>query len=1292
MQDGAIPFKSCLQGQFDFFFSPFTGQTSKHFNSANTPTRFRKRMKQIFYVILLALGCFVAVPAAMAQTGTGNLEGKVVDKTTRKPISTANIRLTKNGAFVDGAQADPDGRYSITGLDPGTYEANVTFVGFDTLRLGGIRITADNTIRRDFEMGKGSLTTQMITITGQKKAIEAHVTNQTIGAKEIAKLAARDIGSIAALTAGAYQASEGSGINLKGSRTSGTQYVIDGVKVIGSINLPKGAIEQVSVLSSGLPAQYGDATGGVISVTTRGPSSKYNLSVEGLSSTLFDPYNYNLGSVTLSGPILFRHNKALLSNPNLDSAARKAIDRETRRPLLGFLLAGEVEIQPEPSPSPVQLYEVKPDVLARLRNKPLRPSPLGQGFQANALYITKDSLNEVKTFKNNNQRDYRGSFKIDFAPGNGLRFAMGGRFSHTDYQALSLNNYLFNSTKNGQVAGNTLGAWVRFQQFFKDDTGHHSAITHARYSIQLDYQRSLQNSMDKDLKDNVFAYGYVGQFDVKKAPVYEYKTVKLAQYGNVTGYHQVGFRDTSVNFTAGSQNPLLANYTSTIFDYTANDPVNRPRSLFNIQANNGIINGSTPGSVFSLYLNSGNPYNGYSKSDNSQFRFVAQGFVDVLKNHHVMLGVEYEQRYNTGYNLSPVGLWRQARLLTNAHLQSLDTSNPQFQGFDTINYQRKYEANLQTNFDKNLRTSLGLPVNGTDFINVDALRPENFKLSMFNANELNNAGNAFSDYWGYDYLGNKLKTRPGSLDFFRDTVNRPIAAFQPIYIAGYIEDQFRIEDFDLRFGVRVDRFDANQPVLKDDYLLYPALTAKEVKFDELNARRPANIGDDYTVYVDDFTKSNPKIVGYRNGRTWYDANGNETTGRVLSGGQSQIKPYLVDPNQKNVQANAFKDYTAQVNVMPRLSFSFPVSDESQFFAHYDILTQRPTSAIRFDPREYYYRQQVVGSIVNPGVGAINNPNLRPERTIDYEIGLQQALSKTSSLTITAFYREMRDMVQVIPVNYAYPVSYLTFGNIDFGTVKGLTMSINLPALQNFRVNANYTLQFADGTGSSVTQQVGIINSGASDNLRTLFPLNFDQRHRIVTNFDYGFGHGRENKFTGDPGYTGPRGKIEKILQDVALNAVVNLGSGTPYSRQSNITQDAAFGIQDRSVNRGGLNGSRLPWQFRVDARIDKDFYILTNKKNAGPDKFQGGQGRMLLNVSLQCLNLFDNLNVQGVYRATGNPNDDAFLQSAYGAQTIRTYQTLGQAAAFVDQYGIKVNNPFNYSLPRRLRLGVRLTF
>ncbi|MDZ7774777.1 MAG: TonB-dependent receptor [Bacteroidales bacterium] len=126
------------------------------------------------------------------------------------------------------------------------------------------------------------------------------------------------------------------------------------------------------------------------------------------------------------------------------------------------------------------------------------------------------------------------------------------------------------------------------------------------------------------------------------------------------------------------------------------------------------------------------------------------------------------------------------------------------------------------------------------------------------------------------------------------------------------------------------------------------------------------------------------------------------TPRGISAG-SGIQPYLQDPGNDNVSAEVFEDYEPQINVMPRIAFSFPISDEALFFGHYDVLTQRPKNNLRMNPATYFFMPTSGG-----GTASINNPNLKPEQTIDYELGFQQKLSNTSSLIISAFYREIRN--------------------------------------------------------------------------------------------------------------------------------------------------------------------------------------------------------------------------------------------------------------------------------------------
>ena len=74
---------------------------------------------------------------------------------------------------------------------------------------------------------------------------------------------------------------------MRGSRSNATTYYVDGIKVVGNSNVPTSAIEQITVVTGGLPAKYGDATRGIVSITTKGPSNKTFGGLEIESSSLF---------------------------------------------------------------------------------------------------------------------------------------------------------------------------------------------------------------------------------------------------------------------------------------------------------------------------------------------------------------------------------------------------------------------------------------------------------------------------------------------------------------------------------------------------------------------------------------------------------------------------------------------------------------------------------------------------------------------------------------------------------------------------------------------------------------------------------------------------------------------------------------------------------------------------------------------------------------------------------------------------------------------------------------------
>ena len=1227
----------------------------------------------------------------MAQSGTGVIQGKVADGAETIPF--ANIVLYQNGVQKGGTTTDIDGKYKFSGLPPGAYDIEVRYVGYNPYIKKGVLVSGDKNTYVDVILTKGINITEVIIEIFTRPLISKDETSTggTVSREEIAALPTRDVNSIAATTAGVYQADEGGALNVRGGRSDQTEYFIDGIRVRGSLNLPNAAIEQTTVITGGLPSQYGDATSGIISVTTRGASQTFFGGGEILSSQFTDKYGYNLGALNFSGPLI----------------TKKDENGKVKHAVLGYFISGEYENNKDPNPSSLGVWQLTEAGQKKMDEHVLRPALGGTGFVQTANFLRTEDFENVARRPNAGSQRMTLQGKLDFQPVENVVFTVGATYDNTSGKNYSRLNSFLNSGNFSDFNNSTFRVYGRFKQSFaktsKEGEASKSAIQNAFYSLQVDYTKTKSSFENANLGKNAFNYGYHGKLDETITPFYNGgipgdtlkrsdgtvilnpKTGDTITSARIDAY-QVAWGVTQTKWTKGTVDPLLSKYNDDLFFYLNSGGIFGGGKEF-LQQFGGYLNGQNPQSVYGIWVSPGNQTAGYGYTDNDLFRLSAQGSADI-KGHALKFGIEFDQRTDRSYSVNPfatsLGIWGLARGLTNRHISERDLDNPLFvynefntDKIDSVKFNRLFIAKDQSNFDKNLRGGLGLAPSGTDIIPIDNLDPNALKLQYFNANELLNNGASFVNYFGYDYLGNKSASRQDPLNFFTDTVNRPMASYAPIYTAGYIEDKFDFDDLVFRVGVRVDRFDANQPVLRDPYLLYDAKSANEVD-GTLNplGKHPDGFNKDYVVYVNN--ENNPTtILGYRNGTTWYDAQGVEIRNPAIiaqSSATGRITPYLREPGvltmsdgQRGLEmSKAFKDYVPQINVMPRVAFSFPISDEAQFFAHYDVLTQRPPTNFRFNPMQYYY-------LTNIG-GTINNPNLKPERTVDYQIGFKQRVTRTSALSIQAFYRELRNMTQIIPVNFAYPVSYNTYGNIDFGTVKGLEISYDLRRTGNIRMNTSYTLQFADGTGSNAASAGTFVNLGL-DGIRTPFALSFDARHRIVNNLDFRYGSGKK--------YNGPKINGKNILENTGFNIVSNYISGTPYTRQRQITPDGAFGITGRAFQKGDINTSRLPSQFRMNLRIDKDFKFNMGKD--GNDKAKTAD----MNIYLQVQNALNTQNVLQVYPATGSPTDDGFLASPLGEQQL---QGVMDQQSFIDLYRIALENPGFYSLPRRIRLGVRFNF
>jgi hypothetical protein len=1238
--------------------------------------------------------------SAAAQVGVGSLKGKVTDKESGELLPFVNIVIDNQGTQVGGAATDFDGAYYIKPIPPGTYDVLVSYVGYQPQKRTGVVINSDKITFLDIQLNSGVQleTFEVIKYTVPLINKDGGASGGTVTREDIARLPGRSANSIASTVAGTSDAGTGGGISIRGARSENTYYYIDGIKVPAGAGtgLPKSAIQEVQVITGGVPANYGDVTGGVISVTTRGPQREFAFGVDVLSSGVqlgddvtdivgLDKYAFNQVEASVSGPLLFRK----------DSLGNKS------KPLLGFFFSGQFTDVKDNAPFYHGDVRVKRSVRDELIANPLSllVSPTGDlSVVSNASFVGESDFEYLDTRQNAGSQSYLASGKIDIATTPTINLTLGGSADYADRQIYNYRNSMFNAENNYRYKDFTWRGFVKFTQRFDnpeadDEDAKKGGIANAYYSLQLDYTRRNQTVQDDVHEDNFFDYGYLGKFTTYKVPTYNFD-------GDLNAFIHNGFRDTLVTFVPSEVNADVAATTTQYFNLFPYQPFN-PAGLFGfggptgpyenfdqIQSFNGLLNGQRPADVYGMWNNVGflDDPNGaeYREFQRDQLRFSAIGSADI-GDHAISVGVEYEQLTDRGYSLAPGGLWTRARQLANFHIAELDDDDLSAASvtypFGTVPFYTfdRLVGDDQTFFDVNLRNALGLDVGGTDFIFVDQLDPSTYSLDMFSADELFNFGQGLVSYYGYDHLGNQVTGRPSFDSYFTGTddngqFTRIQAPFQPIYIAGYVMDKFAFDDIIFNVGVRVDRFDANQQVLKDPYLWQNAFTAGQTTNssavnNELS-NRPSNIGDDFVVYVDNI-ESPTTVVGYRDGDTWYNSQGEVLADPSAIRTGSGIAPYLVsgggngDLPGSSLKADAFEDYDPQVNIMPRIAFSFPISDEAGFFAHYDVLTQRPTSNARLDLNNLAY-------IENSG-NIQNNAALTPTKTIDFAFGFQQVLTKSSALKLEAFYRELRDMIQIRNVVEAWPRSYRSYANIDFGTVKGISASYDLRRTGNVSLRASYTLQFADGTGSGPNSGLNLVNSG-QPNLLTTAPLNFDQRHRIQTTIDFRYGDGKD--------YNGPMLFGKPFLQNTGINLVAIGGSGTPYSSSSRIIDEAA-GVGTHQLD-GSVNGSRLPWLFTLDGQLDRNINLTFGKDKEG-DKAKAAN----LNIYLLVTNILNSENVTGVWRATGNPDDDGYLAAPQWQQAISEQV---DEQAYRDQYSQKVFNPFNYGAPRTIRLGVRLDF
>jgi outer membrane receptor protein involved in Fe transport len=337
-------------------------------------------------------------------------------------------------------------------------------------------------------------------------------------------------------------------------------------------------------------------------------------------------------------------------------------------------------------------------------------------------------------------------------------------------------------------------------------------------------------------------------------------------------------------------------------------------------------------------------------------------------------------------------------------------------------------------------------------------------------------------------------------------------------------------------------------------------------------------------------------------------------------------------------------------ISPRLGVGFPVSERTQFHANYGLFFQQPNLENLYTGYGYLGYKAKVGGYYYP----FGNPDLAPETTTAYEVGFTQQLAANARLDVTAFYKNVQDLVQVESIRSS-PNSYTTFRNTDYGTIKGVDFAFDMRRTQSTTATVNYTFSYANGTGSVSNTQRNIAWTGGIAPKQTS-PLDFDQRHKIAVNLDWRLGRGQ-----------GPMLGSVRPLEDFGVNLLFNMASGIPYTPTKAYDEVTLAAVNIEPA--GPINSRYGPWTYRVDLKADRTF-------NAGG---------LDINAYVWVLNVLNRKNPASVYTSSGVSNETGWLSNPIGE---RAYSTAEQQ----ELYNLAQLNPNNYDVPRMVRFGLKTSF
>ena len=367
----------------------------------------------------------------------------------------------------------------------------------------------------------------------------------------------------------------------------------------------------------------------------------------------------------------------------------------------------------------------------------------------------------------------------------------------------------------------------------------------------------------------------------------------------------------------------------------------------------------------------------------------------------------------------------------------------------------------------------------------------------------------------------------------------------------------------------------------------------------------------------------------------------------------------VDRNGDGNGNFVWKTVKKETATHPRVGVSFPVSDRTVFRANYGTHWQSvPMSFL------YLSDSQLSADILAGNATASENPALKPERSTQYEIGIEQRIGAFASLKVEGFYKESKDYLTLANRTDAFTntggadtqQNWAQYQNGDVMVSQGLTTNFEMRRTRGLYAQANYTYSEARGTGSYGGQNFYITWIGTDDGYpKAMNLLDYDQTHTANVILDWR-----------SPDATG-------ALANTGFNAVMSFGSGTRYTP----SQIYSTVFENRwEFPEGPVNSGTMPTYTNLDLRVDRQVSL----------------GALNANLYVSVFNALDSEQVNDVYHGTGNVAEDGWVATESGQQWLANRLAQNPDVDAAAMYQDNLAFPARWGAPRTVRVGLNISF